>query len=273
MERLISEEERIRRAEEISERRKNKIPASNININRKPRLTLLSKVFLQVIISISIFGIIYFLNQNNSIAIEKIKPILSEDTDFIQIYNQIDDFVKNINNNINEKGNEEIEEKEKAKNEEIKEDKENEENKENKENKESNNDNQSDNKEENELKIENPIISYIKANANIIKPINGWITSRYGEREGTDIISSNHEGIDIGANYGDEIKSAMSGTVELVSNEGDYGNHLKIANGEISTLYAHCSTIVVKQGDYVEQGQKIAEVGSTRKINRTTSTF
>lgn len=55
----------------------------------------------------------------------------------------------------------------------------------------------------------------------------------------------------------------MEGKVEVVSSQGDYGNHLKITNGEISTLYAHCSKIVVNEGDSIKQGQKIAEVGST----------
>ena len=39
------------------------------------------------------------------------------------------------------------------------------------------------------------------------------------------------------------------------------------------TRYAHCSKIVVKQGAKVKQGQKIAEVGDTRKNNRSTFTF
>jgi len=55
----------------------------------------------------------------------------------------------------------------------------------------------------------------------------------------------------------------MEGTVEFVSVEGNYGNHLKITNGEVSTLYAHCNTICVKQGEHIAQGQKIAEVGET----------
>lgn len=43
------------------------------------------------------------------------------------------------------------------------------------------------------------------------------------------------------------------------------GNHIKIENGEILTLYAHCSKIYVNQGDKISKGQEIAEVGSTRK--------
>lgn len=109
-------------------------------------------------------------------------------------------------------------------------------------------------------------VTYIKKHVSFSKPIeNGTITSRYGKREATSIISGNHKGIDIGANYGSEIKSAMNGKVTLVSEEGDYGKHLEITDGEVSTLYAHCSNIIAHEGDYIEMGQKIAEVGSTGK--------
>ena len=57
----------------------------------------------------------------------------------------------------------------------------------------------------------------------------------------------------------------MDGTVTLSSSEGDYGKHIKVENGEITTLYAHCSKLLVQEGDVVTQGQKIAEVGETGK--------
>ena len=57
----------------------------------------------------------------------------------------------------------------------------------------------------------------------------------------------------------------MDGQVTVVSDEGDYGKHVKIVDGDVSTIYAHCSKIVVSQGDFVKRGQKIAEVGSTGK--------
>ena len=43
------------------------------------------------------------------------------------------------------------------------------------------------------------------------------------------------------------------------------GNHIKIENENLLTLYAHCSKIYVKEGDKIALGQEIAEVGSTRK--------
>ena len=62
---------------------------------------------------------------------------------------------------------------------------------------------------------------------------------------------------------GTDIVSAISGKVILTSESGDYGKHLKIQNGDVITLYAHCSEILVKEGDEVEKGTKIAKVGST----------
>lgn len=44
------------------------------------------------------------------------------------------------------------------------------------------------------------------------------------------------------------------------------GNHLKIVNGDVTTLYAHCNKIYVNKGDYISQGQEIAEVGATGNV-------
>ncbi len=106
-------------------------------------------------------------------------------------------------------------------------------------------------------------IEYIKANYNFKLPIKGTITSRYGEREETEVVSANHQGIDIGANEGTPIYAAMEGKVTVASEEGEYGKHIDITNGDVLTRYAHCSKLLVKEGQQVKQGDKIAEVGST----------
>ncbi len=269
MERIISEEDRIRRAEEVASRRRNRIPAESINVPTNNKPSLMRKLFCQVLSSICIFGILYFLSQNNSQAMELIKPVLSEDTDFNQIYTRLDGFIKNIGNEMRNveaiEGNE------------I----------------ENNSVTDVQNNLVNDIQLESNVttvssvqdvqsseeamgggdesidsetdqdVIYIKKNGNFIKPISGRITSGYGPRTPTDIVSANHAGVDIGANTGADIVASMEGKVEVVSSQGDYGNHLKITNGEISTLYAHCSKIVVNEGDSIKQGQKIAEVGST----------
>ena len=107
-------------------------------------------------------------------------------------------------------------------------------------------------------------IENIKNTTTFIKPIEGRISSKYGQREPTtSTVPKNHTGVDIASNLGTKIKSATSGEVVIASEEGDYGKHLKIQIGEVSIIYAHCNSLYVKQGDQVTQGQEIAEVGST----------
>ena len=107
---------------------------------------------------------------------------------------------------------------------------------------------------------------FIKQNYNIIHPIEGQITSAFGSREETEVISAFHQGIDIAAVTGTKINCAMDGTVVAASYAGDYGNHIKIQNGEVLTVYAHCSEIEVNVGDEVNQGQEIGKVGATGKV-------
>lgn len=116
-------------------------------------------------------------------------------------------------------------------------------------------------------------IEYLKT-FSWIKPVSGRVTSEFGKRESSNpIVGSNHTGIDIGANTGTVVVAATSGTVTISSTVGEYGQHIKITNNDVSTLYAHCSKLYVKEGDYIEQGQPIAEVGSTGKSTRTPFTF
>lgn len=64
---------------------------------------------------------------------------------------------------------------------------------------------------------------------------------------------------------GTTVVAAMEGKVTLVSNEGEYGTHVKIVNKDITTIYAHCSKILVKKGAKIKKGQKIALSGNTGK--------
>ena len=109
--------------------------------------------------------------------------------------------------------------------------------------------------------------NFVKQNYSLIEPLSGTITSRFGLRNPTTpTVPKYHTGLDIAANTGTVIIAAMDGTVELASSEGDYGNHLKIVNGEVMTLYAHCNTLYVKEGEEIKQGQQIAEVGATGNV-------
>lgn len=95
----------------------------------------------------------------------------------------------------------------------------------------------------------------------LVKPLSGTITSRYGLRS-----RDNHKGLDIGADYGSSIVAAAGGTVTTASYGygGGYGNYVIISHGNgVQTLYGHCSSLCVSEGEYVSQGQLIAKVGST----------
>ena len=73
-----------------------------------------------------------------------------------------------------------------------------------------------------------------------------------------------HNGIDIAACYGTDIVAALSGTVTKARWNDSYGYYVLIYHGDgMTTLYGHCSKLLVHEGDYVERGQRIALVGST----------
>mgnify|MGYP002715387581 CR=1 FL=1 len=76
-----------------------------------------------------------------------------------------------------------------------------------------------------------------------------------------------HKGLDITAPgcYGKEIVASAAGEVLTAANTGNgYGNHVVIDHGnKVSTLYGHCSSLAVKAGDIVEQGQVIGYIGAT----------
>ena len=119
-------------------------------------------------------------------------------------------------------------------------------------------------KENEVLSQEEQDILNVKNTANFIKPVEGTISSVYGYRDtATGTVPKNHTGTDIAAVMGTKIKSATDGQVVLVSEEGDYGKHIKIQIGEVSIIYAHCNSLYVKEGEQIKQGQEIAEVGST----------
>ncbi len=104
-----------------------------------------------------------------------------------------------------------------------------------------------------------------------IKPVKGWISSRFGMRMHPIFKRRiKHTGIDIAAPKGYKIRAANSGKVIFAGTKGGYGKSVLIYHGKrpkdgksLSSFYAHQSRILVKRGDYVEKGDEIGWVGST----------
>ncbi|MEW5858354.1 MAG: peptidoglycan DD-metalloendopeptidase family protein [Cyanobacteriota bacterium] len=93
-----------------------------------------------------------------------------------------------------------------------------------------------------------------------IWPSKGVLTSGYGRRWGR-----MHKGIDIAAPVGTPVVAAAPGVVVYARwNSGGYGNlvDIKHADGTL-TRYAHNNRLLVREGEAVEQGQQISEMGST----------
>ena len=89
-------------------------------------------------------------------------------------------------------------------------------------------------------------------------PLQGTLTSAFGSRGGK------HEGIDIAAPRGTAIVAARSGKVIFAGRLGDYGNMIVVKHaGNLRSVYAHVRVFLVRQGSFVERGQRIAEVGET----------
>lgn len=274
MERTATVEERIRRAEQIYARRQG-LESKEITINRnknkqeKKDIKLLKKMVIQIIICILIAVPIYVI-QNHSYpfsddCINKIKEVLSYDTNFVELYNIGKNKIRDIYKSIFKTKNQESNQEQKASEHQ-------EQTQEQNENVQNGIGGATEEKAENaELSQTEQDILKTKETTTFVKPIEGTITSKFGQRDtATGKVPKHHTGTDIAANIGTKIKAATEGEVVLASEEGDYGKHLKIQIGEVSIIYAHCNNLYVKQGDKVTQGQEIAEVGTTGNSTRTT---
>ena len=260
--RVASYEERIRRAEEIYNRRRNNIRTNDyatLNISGKKDIKLFKKMFVQILICLAIYFGVYVIQNNNYIFsesfINKTKEILSYDINFNNLTEGVLQYINNIKD-VQSMIPEQYKEKEEVK---------------------------TDSTLNNQalILIEEPLYvdkasslsqveedaKFIKENYSIIKPVEGVVSSGFGSRNPTTpTVPKYHTGIDIANVIGTTMMAAMEGEVTQVSSVGAYGNHLRIKNGEIVTLYAHCSKIYVKEGDKISQGQEIAEVGDTGNV-------
>jgi len=96
-------------------------------------------------------------------------------------------------------------------------------------------------------------------------PGDGTLTSGFGLR--TDPFTGKqalHRGIDLAAPEGSPVRAALGGVVRSAGERGDYGLAVEVAHDDgYTTLYAHASELLVREGERVTPGQTIARVGHT----------
>ena len=226
MERVMTVEEKIRRAEEIYERRKQgeTRPVAKVTVNDKKDIKLLKKMVIQVIVCMTIYLVFYIVQNNQYVFsedfINKANEILSYDTNFMELYEMVKDQIMNV---MKPEHSTETEAETESETEESSEDNSNneaiggaEEIKEE----------EIGNLSQEEIDIEN-----IKNTTSFIKPVEGTISSGYGQRnEATGSVPKNHTGTDIATNLGTKIIAATDGEVVLASEEGDYRKTSKNSN-------------------------------------------
>lgn len=99
-----------------------------------------------------------------------------------------------------------------------------------------------------------------------ILPTQGWLTSAFSSMREHPVlhVARAHEGIDVVAPMGAPIEAPAAGTVLSAGWDTGYGYSVTIDHGYgITTRFAHASKLLVRRGQRVERGQRIALVGNT----------
>ena len=249
MERTISQEERIRRANEIYYRRnQNKTHFADANVRKqidvpaykKAKKSMTKKLVAQSVICIIIYFVAYYMqgsNMQSVVNFDDLKQKINSDANvdvlkenFFKakdwVLTKLNGIVKETSaeQNLQDGGNNqnvEGQNQDGGNNQDAKD--QNQEQITNEENVAIQNVEEQIAQEPEEVpKTQEEIDIEAVKSKSIIWPLNGVITSGFGAREGSNIVSSNHKGLDIAGNTGDNIIAAMTGTVTLASLEGDY---------------------------------------------------
>jgi murein DD-endopeptidase MepM/ murein hydrolase activator NlpD len=98
-----------------------------------------------------------------------------------------------------------------------------------------------------------------------IWPVHGWVTSGFGFRINPFTgLTQMHEGLDISNRVGTPVVATADGIVSDTGKDYFLGNVVVISHGfGMTTRYAHLNKILIRAGQKVKRGDKIAEVGTT----------
>lgn len=233
MERVMTVEEKIRRAEEIYQRRRQgeERPIAKVTVNDKKDIKLLKKMIMQMFICVIIYLGVYVIQNNQYVFsedfIHKTNEILSYDINFMELYEKLKNQIMGWMEQENEQENKPQEKQEDSPEQPAQ----------NQENSEANEEaiggaeTIAEEAKTDNLSPEEQEIQTIKNTTSFIKPVEGIISSQYGRRDtATGSVPKNHTGTDIAANLGTKIIAATDGEVVLASEEGDYRKTFKNSN-------------------------------------------
>ncbi|BAS29453.1 peptidase M23 [Limnochorda pilosa] len=98
-----------------------------------------------------------------------------------------------------------------------------------------------------------------------IWPVNGWLSSNFGYRDHPLTGQrEHHDGVDIATNRGTPVVAAAAGKVVRSGWIEGYGYAIELDHGfGVRTLYGHNDRLLVKRGQTVAKGERIALVGNT----------
>lgn len=122
-------------------------------------------------------------------------------------------------------------------------------------------------------KAQNPAPSVVpaapKLMPDLVKPVKGNITKKFANESLVYMKTLNqwstHAGVDISGKVGDDVVSALKGTVDSTYNDPSLGNCVKIkSDGDVVCVYAGLvNKTTVKKGDAIEAGELIGQLGNT----------
>ncbi|GGY45286.1 M23 family metallopeptidase [Parvularcula lutaonensis] len=96
-----------------------------------------------------------------------------------------------------------------------------------------------------------------------VSPVDGTVTSNYGARK-----RNFHEGIDVAAPRGTEVRAVQKGRVIFRGRKKRYGRLVIIDHGNgVESYYAHLSGFNTREGRRVKRGQKIGRVGKSGRAS------
>ncbi|MDD3656645.1 MAG: peptidoglycan DD-metalloendopeptidase family protein [Atribacterota bacterium] len=96
-------------------------------------------------------------------------------------------------------------------------------------------------------------------------PVSGSIISNFGQQKQPDLNAYVfNSGIDISASLGEPVRAASFGSVIYIGNVKGYGDLIILDHGgNVVTLYAHLSKVLIKLNDQVSRGQIIGQIGTS----------